>query len=112
MQTTYPFSSHEDTPVRVHRTLLPQPFKLTVACQGSKYVLALEQMGIEQAQVTCSAEHLTIMPPVGGAFAGVMYGIYASGRGEAVLDPADFTDIGVVSQDMEMEQGEDGDHLC
>lgn len=61
--------------------------------------MVLEQLGIEQARITCSAEDLTILPPVGGAFAGVMYGIYAFGRGEPVLDPADFTAISVVSED-------------
>jgi hypothetical protein len=65
--------------------------------------LVPEQLGIEQARITCSAEDLTVLPPVGGAFAGVMYGVYAFGRGEPVLDPADFTAIGVVSEDTNRE---------
>lgn len=78
--------------------LLPQPVKLLIICQGSKYFLVLEQLGIEQARITCSAGELTVLPPVGGAFAGVMYGIYAFGKGEPVLDPADFKEISVVSE--------------
>ncbi|KPM34161.1 hypothetical protein AK830_g12407 [Neonectria ditissima] len=39
------------------------------------------------------AEDLTVAPPIGGAFTGVMFGLYSFGRGEPVLDPADFTDI-------------------
>ncbi|KAF4996497.1 hypothetical protein FDECE_12413 [Fusarium decemcellulare] len=39
------------------------------------------------------AKDLTIAPPVGGCFTGVMFGIYSFGRGEPVLDPADFSEI-------------------
>jgi hypothetical protein len=41
------------------------------------------------------AANLTHLPPVGAAFAGVLYGIYSEGKGEPVLDPADFDDIEV-----------------
>lgn len=72
------------------------PFKLTLVCEGSTYTLSFDQgQGGNQTHVSCSAEDLTIMPPVGGAFTGVMFGVYAFGRGEPVLDPADFTDIRV-----------------
>lgn len=63
------------------------PVRLTLVCEGST------------AHVSCSAEDLTIMPPVGGAFTGVMFGVYAFGRGEPVLDPADFTDIRVLTRE-------------
>ncbi|KAF7537882.1 hypothetical protein G7Z17_g12770 [Cylindrodendrum hubeiense] len=43
--------------------------------------------------LTVLAKDLTVAPPVGGAFTGVMFGVYSFGRGEPVLDPADFTDI-------------------
>jgi hypothetical protein len=33
------------------------------------------------------------MPPVGGCFTGVMFGIYSFGRNQPVLDPADFLEI-------------------
>jgi hypothetical protein len=39
------------------------------------------------------AKNLAVMPPVGGAFCGAMYGVYSFGHGEPVLDPADFTDL-------------------
>lgn len=72
------------------------PVKLTLVCEGSTYKLSFDQgRGSNQTHVSCSAEDLTVMPPVGGAFTGVMFGVYAFGRGEPVLDPADFTDIRV-----------------
>lgn len=72
------------------------PVKLTLVCEGSTYTLSFDQgQGGNQTHVSCSAEDLTVMPPVGGAFTGVMFGVYAFGRGEPVLDPADFTDIRV-----------------
>ncbi|KAI1187629.1 glycoside hydrolase family 43 protein [Nemania serpens] len=39
------------------------------------------------------ARDLTVIPPIGGAFSGVMFGVYAFGQGEPVLDPTDFFDI-------------------
>ncbi|KAF4982103.1 hypothetical protein FZEAL_2209 [Fusarium zealandicum] len=41
------------------------------------------------------AKDLTVAPPVGGCFTGVMFGIYSFGKGEPVLDPADFSDISI-----------------
>ncbi|KAL1864315.1 hypothetical protein Daus18300_007738 [Diaporthe australafricana] len=73
--------------------------KLGLVCEGSKYTLAFHQgNGGAQAQAPCFAEDLTIMPPVGGAFTGVMFGVYSFGLGQPVLDPADFTDIRVSSR--------------
>lgn len=72
------------------------PVKLTLVCEGGTYTLSFDQgQGGSQVHVSCSAGDLTIMPPVGGAFTGVMFGVYAFGRGEPVLDPADFTNIRV-----------------
>ena len=72
------------------------PVKLTLVCEGSTYTLGFNQgQGDGQKHVSCSAKDLTIAPPVGGAFTGVMFGVYAFGRGEPVLDPADFTNIRV-----------------
>lgn len=82
----------------MNEAIRSQPCRLVVACRGSKYVLALEQSGVEMAQITCSSESLTVLPLVGSAFAGVMYGVYAFGSSEAVLNPADFTGISVVSE--------------
>ena len=56
-------------------------YQLFIKCGGCSYNFAVD------------VEALTIMPPVGGAFTGVMYGIYSFGKGEPVLDPADFIDI-------------------
>jgi hypothetical protein len=36
---------------------------------------------------------LTRSPPIGGAFTGVMFGVYSFGKMEPVLDPADFSMI-------------------
>lgn len=102
-QTTYPLLSPLESPERIQTALEPEPFKIEIVCQGSKYGLSLEQSGAKKAQSTCHAEDLTILPPVGGAFAGVMYGIYAFGRGETVLDPADFIDISVMGEKTERE---------
>lgn len=40
-------------------------------------------------------EKLTVAPPVGGCFTGVMFGVYSFGKGQPVLDPADFSDISI-----------------
>lgn len=91
-QTT---SSHiSDSVATVPNTTMP--VKLILVCEDNTYRLSFEQgQGGSQTHVSCSAEDLTIMPPVGGAFTGVMFGVYAFGRGEPVLDPADFTNIRV-----------------
>ena len=57
------------------------------------YTLSLSGRGDTRARFSLPAEALTVSPPVGGAFAGAMFGIYAFGDGEPVLDPADFCDI-------------------
>lgn len=76
------------------------PARLTLACEGSVYTLSFNHGdGGGQTQVSCSAEDLTTMPPVGGAFTGVMFGVYAFGRGKPLLDPADFTKIRVSTRD-------------
>lgn len=56
-------------------------------------------MGLEEDHAGCRAEDLVVAPPVGGAFTGVMFGVYAFGKGEPVLDPADFTSIKVMSRE-------------
>lgn len=95
-QTAFPLLPREDSTEWAETVLKSEPCKIAIACQGSRYGLSLQQSGTTMAQSTCYAEDLTITPPVGGAFAGVMFGLYAFGRGEAVLDPADFTEIRVV----------------
>lgn len=39
---------------------------------------------------------LTIAPPIGGSFTGVMFGVYSFGANEPVLDPADFSNLQIV----------------
>lgn len=103
MQTQYPLVPKEENPQGTQTALEPKPLKLEIACQGNKYELSLKQLGVNLAQNTCHAADLTVLPPVGGAFAGVMYGIYASGNGEPVLSPADFTKIRVVGGNTDIE---------
>lgn len=56
------------------------------------YTLGVKQ-GSERADGVCATADLTTTPVHGGAFAGVMFGVYSFGNGEPVLDPADFRDI-------------------
>lgn len=74
-----------------------QPVELTLRCSGVVYDLEIRQ-GTFLSALSCRAEDLTVMPPVGGAFTGVMFGVYSFGKGEPVLDAADFTDISVTHQ--------------
>lgn len=71
--------------------------QLTIDATSAAYRLTLS-VGEVSATVTFAAETMTIMPPVGGTFAGTMFGIYAFGRSEPVLDPADFWDIEIVDR--------------
>lgn len=53
---------------------------------------------------TFTSEELAITPPVGMSFTGAMFGVYAFGNWEPVLEPADFSDIHVregVGRDLE-----------
>lgn len=82
---------------KLSQTPLPQDtegqvIELQLACQPTSYTLEIKVGAVEQSYEV-SASDLTTLPPVGGAFAGVMYGVYSFGKGEPVLDPADFTDI-------------------
>lgn len=81
----------------MERLFAQGPVELALRCQDGSYTLGLRQ-GPEEDYARCRAEDVTVAPPVGGAFAGVMFGIYAFGKGEPVLDPADFTQIRVVER--------------
>ncbi|KAJ4393154.1 hypothetical protein N0V93_002361 [Gnomoniopsis smithogilvyi] len=96
METEYPFTSSMKLPQRVEIPLAQGPVEITLRCSGATYDLELRQGGVK-ASKTCRAEDLTVMPLVGGAFAGVMFGLYSFGKGEPVLDAADFTDIKVTN---------------
>jgi len=69
-----------------------QVVELQLECRPTGYKLRIG-VGPAEQSFEVSASDLTVLPPVGGAFAGVMYGVYSFGKGEPVLDPADFTDI-------------------
>ncbi|PSR87392.1 beta-xylosidase [Coniella lustricola] len=86
----------EESPRQVSTLLTGEPLHLSLFCANDKYTLVAQQ-GLEARQDTATylAEELTLAPPLGGAFTGVMYGVYAFGKGEPVLDPADFSDIRV-----------------
>jgi hypothetical protein len=71
---------------------------LQLRCDETSYHLSIEA-GEAKWDFTVPAANLTVLPPVGGTFAGVMYGVYSFGKGEPVLDPADFRDIGVWDTD-------------
>ncbi|KAF9701211.1 hypothetical protein EKO04_000966 [Ascochyta lentis] len=68
------------------------PSRLTAGSTPTAYTLKLSQ-GSSEWSFSFSTENLCIMPPVGGAFTGTMFGIYSFGSWEPVLDPADFKDI-------------------
>ncbi|KAI1264829.1 glycoside hydrolase family 43 protein [Xylariaceae sp. FL1019] len=55
------------------------------------YALTKDHM----ARARINSSDLTVMPSIGGAFCGAMFGIYSFGVGEPVLDPADFFDISI-----------------
>ncbi|KAH6657776.1 glycosyl hydrolase [Truncatella angustata] len=73
-------------------TDLPGTAEFRIESQPTKYNLSLS-LGNEKLEFSVLAEDLTIMPPVGGSFCGTMYGVYSFGKGEPVLDPADFSEL-------------------
>lgn len=84
-----------------NQALLRDQVSLAVECFETGYRLSL-QSGTAVASFEIHVEDLTVMPPVGGAFTGVMYGLYAMGNGEPALDPADF--IGLKVTDLSVKQ--------
>ncbi|GAW11308.1 hypothetical protein ANO14919_006510 [Xylariales sp. No.14919] len=76
----------------VPKILLGDIIQLRIETTPTEYSLSFEFQGYES---TCriQARDLTVMPPIGGAFCGAMFGVYSFGRGEPVLDPADFFDF-------------------
>lgn len=74
---------------------LDQPVQLTAVANPTGYELFIS-VGDARANIRFASEALTVFPPVGGAFCGVMFGIYSFGRSEPVLDPSDFADIEIL----------------
>ncbi|KAH6617415.1 glycosyl hydrolase [Chaetomium tenue] len=73
--------------------------KLTIETTPTHYKLMLSVREVSES-VSFAAEMLTINPPVGGAFTGTMFGIYACGKSEPVLDPSDFSEIAIVERSL------------
>ncbi|CRK18282.1 hypothetical protein BN1708_012318 [Verticillium longisporum] len=89
LKTTYPLLN---TGKRLDTS---KPIHLSIEARPKDYTLSFSS-GDDGTSVSCTSEALTIAPPVGCAFSGVMFGIYAFGKSEPALDPADFTDIEIV----------------
>ncbi|KAM0551307.1 hypothetical protein ACHAPJ_008411 [Fusarium lateritium] len=67
--------------------------ELVIRAHPTKYELSLQAEGKKSDVFTVEPSALTVMPPFGGCFTGVMFGIYSFGKNQPVLDPADFTEI-------------------
>ncbi|KAI0015858.1 beta-xylosidase [Xylariomycetidae sp. FL0641] len=87
MKTSYPLLA-KDPPSKLSTDALsfqvetfPEFYRLSFNC------------GTVEESFEVEAQHLTVPPPIGGAFCGTMFGIYSFGHLEPVLDPADFYDI-------------------
>ncbi|KAM0335531.1 hypothetical protein ACHAQA_000579 [Verticillium albo-atrum] len=88
-KTTYPLLEAG------HQLDTSKPVHLSIEARPTDYTLSLSS-GDASASVSCTSETLTIAPPVGCAFSGAMFGLYAFGKSEPALDPSDFTDIEIV----------------
>lgn len=68
-------------------------YQFDITSSEEEYTLSITTPHMErrdiQEKVPVSA--LIASPPVGGAFMGMMFGLYAFGNGEPCLDPADFS---------------------
>ncbi|KAL1851007.1 hypothetical protein VTK73DRAFT_9562 [Phialemonium thermophilum] len=69
-------------------------FTISIQARPTEYTLSLTTSGRTNA-FTVPVADLTVPPPVGGSFTGIMFGIYSFGQGEPVLDPADFSEIAI-----------------
>lgn len=87
MLTTYPALEDAQNEFDVSK-----PSQLSAQATPVSYTLTLSQ-GSSRWSFAFDTEDLCVMPPVGGAFTGTMFGIYSFGCWEPVLDPADFKDI-------------------
>jgi hypothetical protein len=65
---------------------------LQIQAQPTSYKLTISSEDVGE-EFGFSTSDITVFPPVGSSFTGVCFGIYSFGKGEPVLDPADFSDI-------------------
>lgn len=94
LKTTYPAIASKSTPEVFDASA---PAQLSAQATPMTYTLSLVQ-GQSNWNFSFNTEDLCVMPPVGGAFTGTMFGIYSFGDWEPVLDPADFKDIMIRQQ--------------
>lgn len=77
-------------------TLSGGPVSLSIQGDDLGYTLSYsEQGGGSKALAQVESKLLSRSPPIGNTFTGVMFGVYAFGKMEPVLDPADFSGIEV-----------------
>lgn len=68
---------------------------MAIQGDGLEYTLSYNEEGKDDSKPLAPVQSklLTRSPPIGGAFTGVMFGVYSFGKMEPVLDPADFSKI-------------------
>ncbi|GAW25769.1 putative xylosidase arabinosidase [Rosellinia necatrix] len=74
------------------KILLGDTIRLRIEAFHTEYQISIETQNHTSVR-NFQTKKLTVMPPIGGAFCGTMFGVYSFGRAEPVLDPADFFDI-------------------
>jgi hypothetical protein len=81
--------------VLLQKRTLQQRYELDINSSEEEYTLSIAEPCMDEYQVRESVpvSALITSPPVGGAFTGMMFGLYAFGNGEPCLDPADFSCI-------------------
>ena len=84
LTTTYPAIASQSAPQAFDASA---PARLSAQATPSTYTLELAQ-GQSKWAFSFNTKDLCIMPPVGGAFTGTMFGIYSFAAWEPVLDPA------------------------
>lgn len=73
---------------------VPDTAELKIEARPREYRLSLRfENDKKPFEFYVPAAVLTVMPPVGAAFCGTMFGIYSFGKGEPVLAAADFSDV-------------------
>ena len=69
-------------------------YELRIDASTDGYQLSLGKgSSVLQQSQNLPVSTLATSPPVGGAFTGMMFGLYAFGKGEPCLDPADFSRV-------------------
>jgi hypothetical protein len=91
MKSIYPLLLEPGT-VEGKGTAVSTRATLRIEARPISYKLALLSGDVEE-EFSFLTKDLTVPPPVGSVFCGVLFGIYASGKGEPVLNPADFSNI-------------------